>query len=153
MDILGIDPSPDGKHCCVIKAGCGRHVVWTYPMFEDHAWNVQVIVLELPCPQGIRSQNKNYTRLCIEYGKLLHNLQQLYPDARIFEVPANVIRQQAGWNSRSGIRADKYITDYLQRLGYKTGKGTLFKSTHSRDALMCALFNWSDVHNSIYEVK
>jgi hypothetical protein len=80
-------------------------------------------------------------------------------------VPRNVILQQAGWNRKQ--KADEFVLRYLEVLGYlKTAKRVRKKDlkeyfvcttkgltkTHDRDALMCALFNWSDPRNKRYLV-
>lgn len=165
MNILGIDPSGDGKHCCVVwrkTSATGAFDAVDIFTYTSGVWYknevgarilFDIIILELPVPQGIRSQNKSYTALCFAYGKLRSELLELYPKARVFEVPANVIRRQAGWTTRCGMSADKYVSLYLKRRGFECGRGTLFNSTHKRDALMCALFNWEHVMNAEYEVQ
>ena len=177
MNILGIDPSPDGKHSCVMGlAGYpGTFVPNTIPPYKIKVYKYSgsgynelpsIIIIENPVPQGDRCKFKSYTALCKEYGKLLAELQRLYPEARIFAVSANVIRAQAGYITAYG-KADPYIKHILQMQGYKCGNGELFGNsvdekgriikppdgTHKRDALMCALWSWKDPRNAEYEVR
>lgn len=171
MNILGIDPSPDGKHCCACNGTNLLGVVCTcYTMnFSTpvvklandadmlKAFFPDIIIIERPVPQGERTRLAHYTTLCIEYGKLLQCLQQLYPNARIFAVPVDVLRYQVcSIEPFSKGKHDPRIKAYMKMQGYGVGNGELFGNsvdekgriikppdgTHKRDAWVASQFKY-----------